>query len=173
MRSFDLTPLYRATIGFDQLAEMFDRIFSSETGGGSYPPFNIEKIGDDHYRISIAVAGFSPDEIEVELRDQQLVIRGAKAQNEEEAGRTFLYRGIAQRAFEKRFQLADYIRVQDAIYENGMLHVDLVREIPEALRPRKIEIKSLSGRKAETGKVIEGEVEKPAETAGAKEAETA
>jgi len=137
MRNFDLTPLYRSTVGYDRLASILDNVTRTD-GGSSYPPYNIEKTGEDAYRISIAVAGFSEDELTIEARDGQLVIAGKKAEAEEETN--FLHRGIATRAFEKRFQLADHVRATDAITENGLLHVDLVREVPEALKPRKIEI---------------------------------
>ena len=137
MRDFDLTPLYRSTVGFDRLANILDNVTRSD-GGSSYPPYNIEKTGDDAYRITIAVAGFADDELTIEARDGQLVISGKKAATEEETN--FLHRGIATRAFEKRFQLADHVRATDAVTKNGLLHVDLLREIPEALKPRKIEI---------------------------------
>ncbi len=137
MRNFDLTPLYRSTVGFDRLASILDNVARSD-GSASYPPYNIEKTGDDAYRITIAVAGFTDNELTIEARDGQLVIAGRKA--EAEAETTYLHRGIATRAFEKRFQLADHVRATDAITQNGLLHVDLLREIPEALKPRKIEI---------------------------------
>ena len=137
MRNFDLTPLYRSTVGFDRLANILDNVTRTD-GGSSYPPYNIEKTGEDAYRITIAVAGFSDAELTIEARDGQLVISGKKA--EAATDTTFLHRGIATRAFEKRFQLADHVRATDAVTENGLLHVDLVRELPEALKPRKIEI---------------------------------
>ncbi len=137
MRNFDLTPLYRSTVGFDRLANILDNVTRAD-GGSSYPPYNIEKTGEDTYRITIAVAGFADDELTIEARDGQLVISGKKAEADEET--TFLHRGIATRAFEKRFQLADHVRATDAITANGLLHVDLIRELPEALKPRKIEI---------------------------------
>ena len=137
MRNFDLTPLYRSTVGFDRLASILDNVTRTD-GGSSYPPYNIEKTGEDAYRITIAVAGFADDELTIEARDGQLVIAGKKAEASDET--TFLHRGIATRAFEKRFQLADHVRATDAITANGLLHVDLVREVPEALKPRKIEI---------------------------------
>jgi len=137
MRNFDLTPLYRSTVGFDRLANILDNVTRTE-GGSSYPPYNIEKTGEDAYRITIAVAGFSDNELTIEARDGQLVISGKK--DEAEDGVSYLHRGIATRAFEKRFQLADHVRATDATTENGLLHVDLVRELPEALKPRKIEI---------------------------------
>jgi molecular chaperone IbpA len=137
MRNFDLTPLYRSTVGFDRLANILDNVTRTD-GGSGYPPYNIEKTGEDTYRITIAVAGFSDDELSIEARDGQLVISGKKAETQEDPN--FLHRGIATRAFEKRFQLADHVRATDAVTENGLLHVDLVREVPEALKPRKIEI---------------------------------
>ncbi len=138
MRNFDFSPLYRTSIGFDRLANIMDTVTRADTGGSSYPPYNIEKTGDDSYRISIAVAGFAEDELNIEARDGQLVISGKKADTEDEV--QYLHRGIANRAFEKRFQLADHVRATDATTENGLLHVDLVREVPEALKPRRIEI---------------------------------
>ena len=137
MRNFDLTPLYRSTVGFDRLANILDNVTRTD-GGSSYPPYNIEKTGEDAYRITIAVAGFADDELTIEARDGQLVISGKKGETQEDPN--FLHRGIATRAFEKRFQLADHVRATDAVTENGLLHVDLVRELPEALKPRKIEI---------------------------------
>ena len=136
MRSFDLAPLYRATVGFDQIADLMDRVLAQDPGSQSYPPYNIEKTADDGWRISVAVAGFSDADLSVELRDQMLVISGRKA--EEDGSRTFLHRGIATRAFERRFTPADHVRVMGAAHVDGMLHVDLKREVPEALKPRRI-----------------------------------
>ncbi|MBI1417620.1 MAG: Hsp20 family protein [Limimaricola sp.] len=138
MRTFDLTPLYRATVGFDQIADLMDRALNSDTAAQSYPPYNIEKTADDAWRISIAVAGFSETELNVEVRENALIVSARKA--EEDEGRKFLHRGIATRAFERRFQLADHVRVTGASHIDGMLHIDLVREVPEALKPRRIEI---------------------------------
>lgn len=138
MRTFDLSPLFRASVGFDRVADLMERMLAAEAGQPTYPPYNIEKTGENAYRISIAVAGFSADDLQVEVRDSALVISGRKA--EDETGRTFLHRGIATRAFERRFHLADHVRVTGAVHADGMLHVDLVREIPEALKPRRIEI---------------------------------
>lgn len=140
MRSFDFAPLYRATVGFDQIADIMDRVLTNDGSQPSYPPYNIEKTSDDAYRISIAVAGFSDADLSVEMRDGALIVAARKTENDEEDGRTYLHRGIATRAFERRFQLADHVRVAGASLENGMLHVDLVREVPEALKPRRIEI---------------------------------
>ena len=138
MRAFDLTPLYRASVGFDQIADLMDRALASDVGQNSYPPYNIEKTDDDAWRISIAVAGFSDEELSIELKDRALHITGRKAK--EDGNRTYLHRGIATRAFERRFHLADHVRVTGASHENGMLHIDLYREVPEALKPRQIQI---------------------------------
>lgn len=145
--SFDFAPLHRATIGFDQIADLMDRVLSSEVSQPSYPPYNIEKTSDDAYRISIAVAGFSEKDLSVEVKENTLVVAARKA--EEEGEKTYLHRGIATRAFERRFTLADHVRVTGATHENGMLHIELVREVPETLKPRKIEIKSSSARAIE------------------------
>ena len=137
MRTFDFAPLHRATVGFDQIADMMDRVLTNDSQP-SYPPYNIEKLDGESYRISIAVAGFSDSDLNVEVREQGLHISGRK--NSEGKEPTYLHRGIATRAFERRFQLADHIRVTGATHENGMLHIDLQREVPEALKPRRIEI---------------------------------
>ncbi|ANT60148.1 heat-shock protein [Salipiger sp. CCB-MM3] len=138
MRHFDLAPLYRATVGFDQIADMMDRVLASDVAQPSYPPYNIEKTADDAYRISIAVAGFADEDLSVEVKDHALVVSAKKS--DEGEGRSYLHRGIATRAFERRFTLADHVRVEGATHENGMLHIDLRREIPEALKPRRIAI---------------------------------
>lgn len=138
MRRLDLTPLYRATVGFDQIADLMDRALANDVSHNSYPPYNIEKTEDDGWRISIAVAGFSDNDLAIEVRDRNLVVTARKA--EDEAERTYLHRGIATRAFERRFTLADHVRVTGASHEDGMLHIDLVREVPEALKPRQIQI---------------------------------
>jgi molecular chaperone IbpA len=138
MRSFDLTPLYRATVGFDQIADLMDRALASDVGQNTYPPYNIEKTADDGWRISIAVAGFAENDLSIEVKDRGLVVTGRKADDDSE--RKFLHRGIATRAFERRFHLADHVRVTGASHADGMLHIDLVREVPEALKPRRIEI---------------------------------
>ena len=137
MRNFDLAPLYRATVGFDQIADLMDRVLTTEPTT-SYPPYNIEKTADDAYRISIAVAGFSDADLSVEVRDKGLIVTAKKAEDETE--RSYLHRGIATRAFERRFHLADHVRVTGAAHTDGMLHIDLEREVPEALKPRQIEI---------------------------------
>lgn len=139
MRSFDLAPLYRATVGFDQIADLMDRVMSNDVGQSNYPPYNIEKTSDDGWRISIAVAGFSDEDLSVEVRENALLV-SARKPDETDEDRTYLHRGIATRAFERRFHLADHVRVTGASHENGMLHIDLVKEVPEALKPRRIEI---------------------------------
>lgn len=138
MRSFDLAPLYRATVGFDQVADLMDRAFANEAPQPSYPPYNIEKTEDNTYRISIAVAGFSEPDLSVEVRENTLIVSARKA--DESEGRTYLHRGIATRAFERRFTLADHVRVTGATHADGMLHLNLSREMPEALKPRRIAI---------------------------------
>ena len=148
MRHFDFAPLYRSTVGFDRLAQLLDQATAADAGQTTYPPYNIEKTGENAYRITIAVAGFAESELGIEARDGQLVVTGRKAEAEDKAN--FLHRGIATRAFERRFQLADHVRAKDAVTENGLLHIDLVREVPEALKPRRIEI---SGKAAIEGKV--------------------
>jgi molecular chaperone IbpA len=140
MHTFDLAPLYRSTVGFDQLANMMDRVLSNDVAQPSYPPYNIEKTADDAYRISLAVAGFSADDLNIEVKQNALVVTAKKG--EESSDKTYLHRGIATRAFERRFHLADHVRVTGASHEDGMLHINLEREIPEALKPRRIEISS-------------------------------
>jgi molecular chaperone IbpA len=138
MRTYDFAPLYRATVGFDRIADLLDRALSADASTAAYPPYNIEKTGTDAYRISLAVAGFSPDDLNVEVKDGALYVTARRPDDAPEA--TFLHRGIATRAFERRFALADHVRVTGAAHENGMLHIDLARELPEVLRPRRIEI---------------------------------
>jgi len=138
MRTFDLAPFYRATVGFDQIADLMDRVLSSDAPQPTYPPYNIEKTADDGWRISVAVAGFSDDELNVEVREKALIVSARKSDDDKD--RTYLHRGIANRAFERRFHLADHVRVTGASHTNGMLNIELVREVPEALKPRRIEI---------------------------------
>lgn len=138
MRRFDPAPLYRATIGFDRMADMLDRVLATDLQAPTYPPYNIERTADDAYRISIAVAGFSADDLTVDVKEHALVVTGRSS--EDESGREFLHRGIATRAFERRFHLADHVRVTAARHVDGMLHIELARELPEALKPRRIEI---------------------------------
>lgn len=145
MRSYDFAPLYRSTVGFDRLASMLDRAMSGDVSQSGYPPYNIQKTDEDAYRISVAVAGFTDEELSIEMRDGQLLISAAKANAKEDESVTYLHRGIAARSFEKRFHLADHVRATGAHTENGILHVDLLREVPDALKPRRIEIQSLDG----------------------------
>ena len=152
MRSLDLSPLFRATVGFDRLASALDAASRLDESAYSYPPYNIEKTGDDSYRIVMAVAGFGEDEIDITVKENSLTITGKKAAVDGEETK-YLHRGIAARAFERRFDLADYIKVVGAGLENGLLSVDLVREIPEAKRPRTIKITN----GASKAKVIESE----------------
>ncbi len=154
MRNFDLAPLYRATVGFDQVADMMDRVFTNDVSKQTYPPYNIEKTDEDAWRITIAVAGFSDEDLSVEVRENSLIVTARKAQEEE---RTYLHRGIATRAFERRFHLADHVRVSGAAHKDGMLHIDLMREVPEALKPRQIQIASDV---SETAKTVEGKAKK-------------
>lgn len=138
MTTFDLTPLYRTAIGFDRMADMLSN--ASRAEGNSFPPYNIESRGEDRYRISMAVAGFSESDLDIVTEQNTLTISGSKSDSESEDGREFLYRGIATRSFERRFQLADHVRVESAKLENGLLHVELKRELPEQMKPRRIEI---------------------------------
>lgn len=138
MRNFDLTPLYRATVGFDQMADLMDRVLSTDSGTQTYPPYNIEKTGEDAWRITLAVAGFSTDDLGLEVKEQSLHVTARRT--EDDSSRSYLHRGIATRAFERRFHLAEHVRVTGASHVDGLLHVDLVREVPEALKPRQIAI---------------------------------
>lgn len=137
MRAYDLTPLYRSAIGFDRLAQLVDDALRSE-GQPSYPPYNIELVDEDKYRITMAVAGFDRSELEIEVENDNLKVTGRRTKTEPQ--KTFLHRGIAARDFEHRFQLADHVKVVAAALENGLLNIELVREVPEAMKPRKISI---------------------------------
>jgi molecular chaperone IbpA len=147
MTSIDFSPLFRSMIGFDRLSSALENAYRSEPGG--YPPYNVEASGENDYRITMAVAGFTQKDLSLEVKENILTVSGSRS--EEEKDRKFLYRGIANRGFERKFQLADYVRVVDARLENGLLHIELRREIPEAMKPRKIEIRS------DAGKLLEGE----------------
>jgi len=138
MRHFDLSPLYRTTVGFDRLFSMLDQATGGE-GAPSYPPYDIERTGENAYRITMAVAGFADKDLSIEVRENGLTVKGEK-KDEPGAQREVLYRGIAARAFERRFQLADHVVVKGASLEHGLLHVDLVREVPEQLKPRQVPI---------------------------------
>lgn len=152
MTSFDFSPLFRTMIGFDRLASAMENASRSEAGG--YPPYNIEMTGEDKYRITMAAAGFREGDLDVQVKDNILTVAGRK--KEEDKGRKFLYRGIATRDFERQFQLADYVQVVGAEMKDGLLSIDLVREIPESMKPRRIEIRS------DDTRYIEGQVEKAA-----------
>jgi len=145
MRTFDLSPLYRSTVGFDRLFSMLDG-FEAAPG---YPPYNIERTGENAYRITVAVAGFGEGDLSIEAKENTLTIKGGKQGKEEQKGQV-LYQGIAARAFERVFQLADYVTVKNASLENGLLHVDLVREIPEAKKPRQVPINGAKAQVIET-----------------------
>ncbi|TNE41288.1 MAG: Hsp20 family protein [Alphaproteobacteria bacterium] len=146
MNTFDFSPLYRSTVGFDRLARMLDTAAQVDTGS-TYPPYNIERVDDNDYRITMAVAGFSEDELNIEVKENALTVTGAIEKKDEE--RQFLHRGIAERSFERKFQIADHVKVTGAKLENGLLHIELVREIPEAKKPRQINIVSDTRKKLE------------------------
>ncbi|MBD3818639.1 Hsp20 family protein [Brevundimonas diminuta] len=156
MRTYDFSPLYRSAVGFDRLARQLESAARSSQENG-WPPYNIETTGEDAYRIEIAVAGFSADELNIEAKENLLTVTGKKAANDD-GQRTFLHRGLAERDFERRFQLADYVVVKGAALANGLLTVELKRELPEALKPRSIEIATGSS-------LIEGQVETKAKKA--------
>lgn len=138
MGHFDFAPLYRSTVGFDRLVQLLDGVAGFDNEVNGYPPYNIERLGDNEYRITMAVAGFSDAEINIEVKEQMLAVKGEKKPVEKE--RQFLHRGIATRTFERRFQLADHVEVKGADLKDGMLHIDLVRNVPERLKPRQIAI---------------------------------
>jgi len=157
MRSFDLTPFYRSTVGFDRLFSLLDQTNLDAAAG--YPPYNIERTDENAYRISVAVSGFAQNELSIVAKENTLTIKGEKIANENtKEGSEVIYRGIAARAFERVFQLADFVIVKNASLENGLLHVDLVREIPDAKKPRNIPIASV----AQSTPAIEGSAEKAA-----------
>ncbi len=157
MLNYDLSPFYRSTVGFDRLLSMLDKAVGAEQNTPAYPPYNIERTGENAYRITLAVAGFSEKELSVETREDTLTVRGAKETSAKDDKRDVLYQGIAGRAFERRFQLADHVVVTGATSENGLLHIDLVREVAEAQKPRTIAING--GKPAKT---IEATAEKQA-----------
>jgi len=143
MRTYDLSPLFRSSVGFDRLSRLLENATTADDTALSYPPYNIEKLTEDAYRVSMAVAGFGAEDIEIVSKENSLIVTGKPRKEAEEA--QYLYRGIAGRAFERRFQLADYIKVTGASLENGMLSIDLAREIPDAMKPRTIPITGKSG----------------------------
>jgi len=138
MRTFDFSPLFRSSVGFDRMMDWLQSAAQLDDADINYPPYNIEKTGDDDYRITMAVAGFNPDDITVEAKENTLLVSGER--KADEGDHTYLYRGIAGRSFRRTFQLADYVKVKGAHLENGLLHIELVREVPEAMRPRRIPI---------------------------------
>ncbi|MGD8207343.1 MAG: Hsp20 family protein [Thiohalocapsa sp.] len=142
MTTIDFSPLFRSMIGFDRLSNALETAYRTEPGG--YPPYNVEVCGENDYRVTMAVAGFAQKDLSIEVRENTLTVSGARPE-QDSAERKYLYRGIANRSFERKFQLADYVRVTDARLENGLLHIELRREIPEAMRPRTIEIRGDSG----------------------------
>lgn len=148
MRTFDLTPLFRSTVGFDRLAAMLDSAGRLDEQTFSYPPYNIEKLSDDDYRITMAVAGFADKDLDVTVKDRSVVVTGKGSQDTQAV--QYLHRGVAGRAFERRFELADHIQVKGANLVNGLLHIDLVREVPEALKPRTIAIGASAPAQAKT-----------------------
>ncbi len=150
MRHVDFSPLYRSTVGFDRLFSLLDSMGQPDQSAPAYPPYNIERTGEDAYRISMAVAGFSEDDLDIEAKENTLLVKGSQTKDEDSEGE-MLFRGIAARNFERRFQLADHVEVRSANLKNGLLHIDLKREIPEAMKPRKIAIG------AAAAKQIEGE----------------
>ena len=144
MPTFDFSPLFRTAVGFDRMSQLADRAMRMDEQASAYPPYNIEKLSEDDYRITMAVAGFTDADLDIIVHEHALIVKAKKEKpagdEQEQANATFLHRGIAMRSFERRFQLADHIHVTDARLENGLLHIDLLREVPEALKPRKIEI---------------------------------
>jgi molecular chaperone IbpA len=148
MRPIDLSPLYRSTVGFDRLFDLIDSVTGVDQAAQTYPPYNIERLGENEYRITMAVAGFAQDELRVDVKEQALTVTGSKRPDDKQ--RTYLHRGIAARNFERRFQLADHVEVKGADIQDGLLHIELVRNVPERLKPRTIAIG-----KAETAKQVE------------------
>jgi molecular chaperone IbpA len=148
MRTYDLTPLYRNSVGFDRMFDLLDGLSKNEAGG--YPPYNIERLSDDEYRITLAVAGFGDEDIDIVVHENTLTITGKRG--EEDSARTFLHQGIAGRSFERRYQLADHVRIEGATLQNGLLNIELKREVPEAMKPRKI---SINGKSDEL-KIVKG-----------------
>ncbi len=158
MRRFDLTPLYKSTVGFDHVASILEQLAAADTDNG-YPPYNIERVDENNYRITMAVAGFSQADLEIEVREGMLRVTGARPEKEQEdSGTVFLHRGIASRNFERRFRLAEHVEVSGAKLENGLLHIDLRRELPDAMKPRKIEIAGANGASQKTIEAQAGQV---------------
>jgi molecular chaperone IbpA len=153
MRTFDLNPLYRSTVGFDRMFSLLDSLSGADGTAPTYPPYNIERTGENAYRVTMAVAGFGEKDLSIEAKEDVLTVKGEKKAEPSEKEAEFLYRGIASRAFERRFQLADHVEVKGASLENGLLHVDLVRNIPEAMKPRTISISNGKSKPAQIDQV--------------------
>jgi molecular chaperone IbpA len=149
MRNFDLSPLYRSTVGFDRVLGMLDSVGKFDAAAQTYPPYNIERTGENAYRVTMAVAGFGEEELSIEAKENTLTVKGEKKEQAEGDENNVLYRGIAARSFERRFQLADHVEVRGASLENGLLHIELVREIPEAMKPRTIAINGKAKKQVE------------------------
>jgi len=149
MTTFDFSPLFRTSIGYDRLASLLNSANRLEQSAG-FPPYNIQKAGEDHYRITMAVAGFAPNELTITSENNRLLVSGERPEEQESEENAYLYRGIATRSFERRFTLAEHVKVSGARLDNGLLHIDLEREIPEEMKPRTIEIKA-------TGNLLESE----------------
>ncbi len=147
MRTFDFSPLFRHSVGFDRMQRLLDAAAQMETSANSYPPYNIEQVGEDGYRISMAVAGFSENDLDVTVKENTLVVSGKLPESDKES--TYLHHGIAGRVFERRFELADHIKVVGGSLENGLLNIDLVREIPEEKKPRKVAIETKGAKRVE------------------------
>lgn len=158
MTTFDLSPLFRSTIGFDRLANLVEDAMRTDGAVPAFPPYNIAKLGPDSYRITLAVAGYAEDDLEIESVENAVIVSGRKKQPDEK-GVTYLHRGIAEGAFKRTFQLADYVRVKSATFDHGLLAIDLMRELPESMKPRRIEIKASPVEKltAKAKKLIEGD----------------
>lgn len=167
MTAFDFSPLFRTAIGFDRLTDALEAARRMDSEG--WPPYDIELTGEDHYRISMAVPGFRPEDLDIEVKDNRLRVAGRRKEEQEE-DRKYLYRGISQQAFERVFQLADHVKVTGAEVKDGLLHIELVRELPESLKPRRIEIRTGDAQKE--GKLIEGQAEQ-VETEAAQQKEEA
>jgi molecular chaperone IbpA len=162
MTTFDFSPLFRTSVGYDRLASLLNSATRLDQGAG-FPPYNIQRAGEDRYRITMAVAGFSQDELSITTENNRLVVSGEKPEEQESEDNAFLYRGIATRSFERRFNLAEHVKVTGARLDNGLLHIELEREIPEAMKPRSIEIKS-------SGNLLEGDTRAPGKGEGAAKA---
>ena len=166
MPTLDLTPVFRSSIGFDRMNQLFEAAMRIDEAAPSYPPYNIEKLGDENYRITMAVAGFQDEDLTITTQENALIVKGRITKRADDDGVQMLHRGIAQRSFDRRFQLADHIRVVGANLEHGLLHIELIREVPEALKPRNIQINSgaSAAKKAPTIQAPEAEGQAPSLT---------